>query len=479
MLIRSAPRPSRDGSFATPTFVGNGLHPAWLGGLVRVQSRSLTGFEPVRVPSLGRLSILSSPSKREVKALAVERAGGATGIREPRLLNGASQGKIAATGGLPVSWPGLSVRRRMPVTQAQHSLPLLVAMSAIAIALRAVSQRTRIAYPVVLAAGGVAVGFFPGSREIVSPDLILLVFVPGLVFHASITLTLDHLRRLIAPIALLSTVGVAVSVGIIATGTHALLGLAWSDSFLLAAILAPTDPMAVVSVLRSLRAPAGLSALLEGESLFNDGTGVAVFGALLASIAAGTPSAGDVALRLAVTTAGGALVGIAWGAVGSAVLRMFTEVPLEFLASLTIAYGAYLTGDVLHVSGIVAVVTAGITLAVTAKRTRVHGGELLDFWETLGFILNAILFLLIGAALPTPDLVAVAGPIAVVSLLMLGARLCHVHALLAAVDWRVRSLPWHWRHLAVWGGLRGALSVALALSLQTQHDVSPQVAQIA
>lgn len=361
------------------------------------------------------------------------------------------------------------------MTPAQHSLALLVAMSAIAIALRAVSHRTRVAYPVVLAAGGVAVGFFPGSREIVSPDLILLVFVPGLVFHASITLTPEQLRSLVAPIALLATVGVAASVGVIASGTHALLGLAWIDSFLLAAILAPTDPIAVVSVLRSLRAPAPLSALLEGESLFNDGTGVAIFGALLASIATGTPSAVDVAVRLAVTTAGGAIVGVAWGVLGSAVLRMFTEVPLEFLASLTIAYGAYLTGDVLHLSGIVAVAAAGITLAVTARRARVHGEALLDFWETLGFILTAILFLLVGAALPTPHLAAVAGPIAVVSLLMLGARLCHVHALLAAVDLRVRSLPWQWRHLAVWAGLRGALSVALAcrskLSTTSAHGL--------
>jgi CPA1 family monovalent cation:H+ antiporter len=366
------------------------------------------------------------------------------------------------------------------VSEAQRFLLLLVGLSAAAVLLRAVSRGARMPYAVVLAAGGIAVGLIPGvPRQVIGPDLILLAFVPGLVFEATLTLDLGSLRQVLVPVGLLATAGVAITVVVIGGLTHLLLGLRLPDAMLLGAVLAPTDPIAVVSVMRRQRAPGRLAALLEGESLLNDGTGVAVFSALLVSIGAGALSAGDVIGRFALESAGGAAVGLAVGALGVALLRAFTEPQVEILITLVLAYGGYLAADLLGLSGIIAVVAVGIVVAGTGRRLRLHGEELTDFWAVLAFVLNAILFLLVGTALPAHRLLEAAGMTAAAFGLMVAARALPVYGLLLAADPRGRRIPWRWRHLVFWAGLRGALSVALALSLTGNPRVSPEVPTIA
>jgi CPA1 family monovalent cation:H+ antiporter len=366
------------------------------------------------------------------------------------------------------------------VSPAQRFLLLLVGLSATAVVLRAVSHRARVPYAVVLAAGGIVVGLIPGvPRQVVSPDLILLAFVPGLVFQASLTVDLSALRRVLAPVALLATAGVGITVLVLGMLAHQLLGLRLADAFLLGAVLAPTDPIAVVSVLRRQHAPARLAALLEGESLLNDGTGVAVFAALVVSIATGAPSAGDVLGRFAVETAGGAAVGLAVGALGVALLRAFTEPQVEILVTLMVAYGGYLAADLLGLSGIIAVVVVGIVVAGTGRRLQLHGEELTDFWAVLAFVLNAILFLLIGTALPAHRLLDAAGMAVGAFLLMVATRALPVYGLLMLADPRASRIPWRWRHLVFWAGLRGALAVALALSLTGNPRVDPRVPTVA
>src|SRR4029077_6684487 len=143
-----------------------------------------------------------------------------------------------------------------------------------------------------------------------------------------------------------------MTVLLIGTLTHLVLGFSWADGMLLGAILAATDPIAVVTLLRRMNAPKGLAAILEGESLFNDGTGVAVFTAVLATIVSGSPSVGDAGLRFLEITAGGTLIGLAIGFLGLALLRFAEDAPLEILATLVIAYGSYLAADLIHASGI-------------------------------------------------------------------------------------------------------------------------------
>src|ERR1700730_13893494 len=153
---------------------------------------------------------------------------------------------------------------------------------------------------------------------------------------------------------------------------------------LLGAILASTDPIAVIALLRRVKSPAGLVAILEGESLFKDGTGVAVFSAVRAPMLSGAPSFGDAAIRFFEITLGGTAIGLAVGFLGLALLRFAEDAPLEILATLVIAYGSYLAADLLHASGIVAVVVAGIVVArYRSPVGRLHGPRLPGFRNLL------------------------------------------------------------------------------------------------
>src|SRR5487761_141282 len=165
------------------------------------------------------------------------------------------------------------------MTSEQRFLLLLIVVAAVATVLGLVSKRARLLpYPVVLAAAGIGVGLLPGGQlPRIGGSVILLAFVPGLIFEAALTLDLAELRRRILPVGLLATAGVAITVLLIGILTHFVIGLSWASGMLLGAILAATDPIAVITLMRQMKAPSGLSAILEGESLFNDGTGVALF----------------------------------------------------------------------------------------------------------------------------------------------------------------------------------------------------------
>ena len=364
----------------------------------------------------------------------------------------------------------------------QRFLLLLILVGAVATVLGLVSKRARmVPYPVVLAAAGIAVGLVPGGQfPRIGGSVILLAFVPGLIFEAALTLDLAELRRRILPVGLLATAGVAMTVLLIGVLTHLAIGLSWANAMLLGAILAATDPIAVITLLRRVRAPAGLAAILEGESLFNDGTGVAVFSAVLFTIVSGTPSFGDATLRFIEITLGGTAVGLAIGFAGLALLRFAEDAPLEILATLVIAYGSYLAADLLHASGIVAVVVAGIVVArYGAQIGRLHGPQLLGFWNLIAFVLNAMLFILVGAALPATTLLPVAGLVLIAYVIMFVTRAVPVYILLALADFRASSIPWAWRHVTFWSGLRGALSVALALSVAGTAGVDSRVSVVA
>ena len=368
------------------------------------------------------------------------------------------------------------------MSSAQSFLFFLIVLGAAATGVRLLSRTTpTVPYPVLLAAGGILIGLVPGLHlPPIGPELILLAFVPGLVFEASLSLDLDELRRRVLPVGLLATFGVFVTVVLIGALAHYGLGLEWADGFLLGAIVAATDPIAVVSLLREVNAPRGLEAILDGESLFNDGTGVAVFAAVLGTLVTGHPSFADASLRFLLVSAGGVAIGLAIGAAGVLFLRLANEAELEIMVTLVVAYGAYLAADVVHASGVVAVVTAGVAIARYGSRTgRLKGTQLHGFWNLLAFVLNAILFLMVGLALPTHRLAGLAGLALAAYVIMFAARIVPVYGLLAAVDLKARSIPWTWRHMTLWGGLRGALSIALALSVASNPAVDPEVAVLA
>ncbi|TMF40703.1 MAG: sodium:proton antiporter [Chloroflexi bacterium] len=345
--------------------------------------------------------------------------------------------------------PGRLVGRRYPaadMSTAQSFLFLLILLGAAATGLRLVSRRTpTVPYPVLLALGGILIGLVPGLR-----------------------------------IALLATFGVFFTVALIGALAHFALGLDWASGFLLGSIVAATDPIAVVNLLRQLGAPRGLEAILDGESLFNDGTGVAVFAAVLGTILTGHPSFVDAGTRFLYVTIAGIVIGVASGAAAVVFLRLVQDAELEILITLVLAYGSYLAADVIHASGVVSVVCAGLVVARYGSRTgRLKGTQLHGFWSLLAFVLNAVLFLIVGIALPTHRLLDVAGLALGAYLIMFAARVLPVYGLLGLTDPRGSSIPWRWRHMTVWGGLRGALSVALALSVAAYPGVNPNVSVIA
>jgi len=368
------------------------------------------------------------------------------------------------------------------MTAAQGFLFFLLLLGILAALLRLVSQRApAFPYQVILAAAGVVLGLIPGlPLPKIGPDLLLLAFVPGLIFEAALSLDLQELRKQALPIGLLATVGVFIGTLLLALAAHFVFGMDWTASAVLAAIVAATDPVAVVSVLQRLRVPGGLSAILEGESLFNDGTGVAVFTAVLASIAGGAFSAGDASIRFLLITVGGTAVGLISGAAAVLLLRRAEEAELEILTTLVAAYGSYLVADLLHFSGVVAVVVAGLVVARYGHGSKeMKGTQLLGFWHLLAFVLNAVLFVLVGSRLPTTQLIHMLPFAAGLYAAMVIVRAVPVYGLLALSDPRAARIKWSWRVLAFWGGLRGALSVALALVVAETPGIDPRVSTVA
>jgi CPA1 family monovalent cation:H+ antiporter len=324
-------------------------------------------------------------------------------------------------------------------------------------------------YQVILAAFGFAIALIPRLPHVqLRSDLILGVFVPALVFEAALNLNLDALRRVAIQVAVLATFGVVLSIALVGLLVHLALGLAWSDSFLLGALLSPTDPIAVVAVVRRSAAPARLGALLEGESLFNDGTGVAAFTAILAAIAAGHLSPSRIGMSFLALTVAGLAIGAVIGLAGATIVRSTTNTVIEVLATVVVAYGSYWVAALLGASGVIAVVVAGVAMA----RVGTWGKHTERSWARLAIVLNTVLFILIGLGLPAAQVLALWVTVLVGYGILLGARLVPVYLLSFGI-------PHRWRQLLWWGGVRGALSVVLALVAAAEPRVGRSVPVVA
>lgn len=324
-------------------------------------------------------------------------------------------------------------------------------------------------YQVVLAVFGVAIGLAPALPHIrLSSDVILAAFIPALVFEAALNLNLPALRQVIRPVALLATVGVVISIGLIGGLAHLIIGLSWPGALLLGAILSPTDPIAVVGVVRRSGAPVRLATLLEGESLFNDGTGAAAFTAVLAAITAGHFSAPNVTLRFVVPSVVGAGIGATVGLAGAALVRRTTSAPLEVGLTVMVAYGSYALAAAVGAAGVMAVASAGVAMA----RVGTWGRHTERSWSRLALILNVALFTLIGLDLPALAVLAAPFPVLIGFGILLISRALPVYLL-------GFGIPQRWRQLMWWGGVRGGISVALALAAEGQPGVDRSVPVIA
>ena len=342
-------------------------------------------------------------------------------------------------------------------------IELLLIASLVAIVVR----RLHIPYTVAL----VVVGLFlttqsPLNFEL-TPELILALFVPPLVFEAAFHLNLTELRRNLTPILLMAVPGVLLTTfivgGIVSFGT----GLALPVALVFGSLVAATDPVAVVSLFRLLGVPKRLSVLVEGESLFNDGTALVLFNLMLAIAITGEFNLISGVLEFIKVAVGGVMLGLLLGWVISRLIARIDDYLIEITLTTVLAYGSYLLAEQLHFSGVLAVVAAGLITGNLGPQgmsptTRI---VLYNFWEYITFLVNSLVFLLIGLDVDIWALFQSWQPIAWSIGAVLVARIIVVYGLGWITNRISEPVSMRWRHIIAWGGLRGALSLALALSL--------------
>lgn len=342
---------------------------------------------------------------------------------------------------------------------------LLLVVSIVAIAVR----RIRVPYTVALVMVGLFITFEQQLAFEVTPELILALFVPPLIFEAAFHLEFNQLHDNLIPILMLAVPGVVLSTltigGIVAIGV----GLPLSTAAVFGALISATDPVAVVAFFRALGVPRRLAVAVEGESLFNDGTAIVVF-----NIALGATIAGSFDLVAGIfdflrVALGGLGIGMALGWVVSRLIAQIDDYFIEITLTTVLAYGAYLTAEQVHVSGVLAVVAAGIVSGNMSPQGMSPTTKivLFNFWEYLAFLSNSLVFLLIGIKVNVPQLMAHMVPIIVAVGAVLVSRAIVVYGLLwlPRLGGREVQVPLSWRHVFFWGGLRGAIGLALALSL--------------
>ncbi|MHB8398325.1 MAG: cation:proton antiporter [Candidatus Limnocylindrales bacterium] len=350
---------------------------------------------------------------------------------------------------------------------------LFVALIAAASLVALVARRIALPYSVALVVLGLAVAAFgPAVRIAITPQLVLVVLVPGLVFEAAYRLDVDELRRTSLGVVVLAVPGVLISAAVVAL-LLSLTGLPLGPAFVVGAITSATDPVAVVATFRTLHAPRRLATLVEAESLFNDGTAVVVFAIAVAALS--TPiSPLDAAISFIATVVVSLAIGIVLGVLATRLIAIADDHLVELSLSVVLAYGTYLIADRLHESGIIATVVAGIVLGTYGRRIGLAGRTLdaLDAtWEFAAFVLTALVFLLIGLSITIGQLAADGPAIALGVLGILGARAIVVYGLLGGATHALRRtqrgpvVRIAWLHVLFWAGLRGAIAVALALSL--------------
>jgi CPA1 family monovalent cation:H+ antiporter len=358
-----------------------------------------------------------------------------------------------------------------------QAIELLIALLALACAVAIIARPLRMPYTVALVVAGLAAGVLAGAAGLgaitVTPELVLLVILPGLVFEAAYRLRLDELRRWYTGLVLLAIPGVLLTAAIVAVILNLAIGLPIELAFTVGAMVSATDPAAVVATFKRLRAPSALSHIVDGESLLNDGTGLVLFAIALQLVAAPLEPV-EAGAGFIGTIVGSALIGLVTGWLAARVISVVHDHLIELMVSVVLAYGSYLIADQAHLSGVISTVTAGIVLGnfgpgwVLTKR----GEDAIDtVWEFLAFLLTAVVFLLIGLAITPGGLFEAVDPIVWAVVGVLVARAVVVYLLIGGAS-RVAPLPGlaapiptGWLHVLYWGGLRGAVAVAMALAL--------------
>jgi len=341
---------------------------------------------------------------------------------------------------------------------------------------------SKVPYPIWLTVGGATLGFVPGIPAVeLEPALVLVLFLPPLLTSAAYYSSIRDLRFNARPIALLSVGLVLATTVAVAAVAHVVIGMPWEVAFVLGAVLGPTDPVAATAIASRVGAPRRVVTVLEGESLINDATALIAFRFAVAAVVEGTFSLVDAIGEFAFGIAGGLAIGIAAGTLGIELLRRIDDAPTEAVLSLLLPYFAYLPAELLGLSAVVAAVTCGLYAALRAPRmfTPATRLQLNAVWELVIFVLNGALFVLVGLqlrgivdALDGFSAGEVAGYAAAVVGTLVLVRFAWVfpatylpRLLFRRLRERDPKPPWQSPFAIAFIGMRGAVSLAAALSI--------------
>ncbi len=345
----------------------------------------------------------------------------------------------------------------------------MVLLLLIAAVVAMLTKRLRLPYSAGLVAAGIGMAAIPFAPQIaLTKPLIYDGLLPPLLFEAAYHIQWEWLRRNALVVSVLATAGVALEAAVTASGMHALVHWPWMSAVIFGALIAATDPVAVISVFREAKAHGRLLVLIEAESLLNDGTAAVLFGVALAIAMGQRATAGSVAWLLVKNIGGGVVCGAAAG-IGSLLLTGRTDDHLVEVTFTTVAaYGSFLMADWLNMSGVLATITAGLVMRnfEWLDGMTPRGREAVsNFWEYAAFVANSMVFLLIGAEQSHQNFLPVWQPAAVGIGVVLAGRAAAVYGCCAPFCWSSLQVASKQQHAMVWGGLRGALALALALSL--------------
>jgi Na+:H+ antiporter len=356
-----------------------------------------------------------------------------------------------------------------PISLLEAFVLLLAASVLVALGTR----RTILPYSVGLVVLGLVVSILDLPIELtLGPEVLLAVLLPALVFDAAYRTDLRLLVSTLPAVVLLAVPGVLITALAVALALDVASPMPLGVAFLVGTMLAATDPAAVISVLGHLRAPPRLTTLIEAESLFNDGTGIVIFAIALQALSTPIPPEGVVVQLLAVVVISIG-VGAAIGWLASVALRPVPDHLLELTISLVAAYGSYLLALRLGQSGLIATVVCALVIG-NARHAALsgRGRDAVDtVWEFIGYLATTVVFLLIGLSISVEQLWLAAVPIVVALVALIVSRAVAVYGLLGGLSAATAGLGWFgampisWLHLINWSGLRGAVAVALALSL--------------
>ncbi len=362
-----------------------------------------------------------------------------------------------------------------------HQIELLVILLAVTTALAEVANRLRIPYPVLLVLAGLALSLLPGLPPVtLAPELVFFVFLPPLLYASAWQLSWSAFRAESKPIGLLAVGCVLFSLVLVAAVAHYFLpDFGWGPAFVLSAVVAPTDAVSASVATKGLPISRRIITILEGESLANDATGLIAYRYAVAAVVTGQFALGPAAGQLVLVAVVGTGVGLAVGGAFYLLHRLSrTSIAIDTSLSLLTPYAAYLLAETAHGSGVLAVVAVALFMSQFSARIFTPERRLQSaaVWDTLTFLLNGLVFILIGLQLPgvvagvAPGLRwPLLGYGVLISLAVIGARLLWVYPNAAVLRRLSGGTTGHLSNaettLIGWGGMRGVLSLAAALAL--------------